>query len=97
MGAAAPAEPAASSDFWRMAGWKEGPERPPLQAERRKLHQTNSTPCIEPFAHDKGLILSLSYPKFHASSLQRRIERATAYRFGSPSRSIITAFGGSLP
>jgi hypothetical protein len=80
-----------------MAGWKEGPERPLLQAERRKLHQTNSTPCIEPFSCDKVLILSLYSPKFHAMSLQRSIERATAYQSGSRGQSIITAFGGSLP
>ena len=45
MGAAAPADPAASSDFWRMAGWKEGPERPPLQAERRKLLRRIARPA----------------------------------------------------
>jgi hypothetical protein len=37
LGNAAPAEPAASSHFWRTARWTEVPERPPLYAERRRL------------------------------------------------------------
>jgi hypothetical protein len=52
---------------------------------------------IEPFIHDKVLILPLLRDTFGASFLQRAIERAAPYRLGSRRCSIINAFGGSLP
>jgi hypothetical protein len=47
--------------------------------------------------HDKELILGLLTTLFRAVSLQRVIERATPCRTGSHRRSIINAFGESLP
>jgi hypothetical protein len=52
---------------------------------------------IEPFIHDKVLILSLFANIFQAVFLQRSLERAAPYRLGARRRSIINAFGESPP
>jgi hypothetical protein len=52
---------------------------------------------IEPFTHDKVLILSLFAAFFRAVSLQRSLERAAPYRLGARRRSIINPFGESPP
>jgi hypothetical protein len=64
---------------------------------RAQAAAPDRTVRIEPFTRDKVLILALFHPKFHSLSLQRSIERATAYRGGSRGRSIINAFGENPP
>jgi hypothetical protein len=66
-------------------------------SRKAEAAQANSTARIEPFARDKGLILSLLSALFRAVFLQRSVERTTPHRLGSSRRSIINAFGGDLP
>jgi hypothetical protein len=76
---------------------RKGHERPANLCWKAEAAPADRTARIEPFIHDKVLILSLLLAIFRAVSLQRDLERAVLHRLGSRPRSITNAFGENPP